>query len=72
MVMFKTKWYFSTLQSSSRNKRYRRDWKQCCAKVKTKYREVKNNNGNTGKGRQTCKFYSKLDVILGHRPAALL
>ena len=50
------------------------DWKQCRAKVKnlkTKYREVKDNNGKTGKGRQTCKFYCKLDAILGHRPASV-
>ena len=39
--------------------------------LKTKYREVKDNNGKTAKGRQTCKFYSKLDVILGHRPASV-
>ena len=31
---------------------------------------MKDNNGKTGKGRQTCKFYSQLDVILGHRPAS--
>ena len=51
-----------------------RDWKHCHAKVKnlkTKYREVKDNNGKTGKGRQTCKFYSKLDAILDHRPASV-
>ena len=39
--------------------------------LKTKYREVKDNNGKTGKGRQTCKFYTRLDVILGHRPASV-
>ena len=51
-----------------------RDWTQCRAKIKnlkTRYREVKDNNGKTGKGRQTCKFYSKLDEILGHRPASV-
>ena len=51
-----------------------RDWKQCRAKVKnlkTKYRESKDNNNKTGRGRQTCKFYRELDGILGHRPASV-
>lgn len=42
------------------------DWKQCRAKVK-----VKDNNGKTGRGRQSCKFYDKLDQILGHKPASM-
>ena len=35
------------------------EWKQCRAKVKnlkTQYREIKDNNGKTGRGRQSCKF----------------
>ena len=53
---------------------YERDWKQCRAKIKnlkTKYREVKDNNGGTGRGRKSCKFYLELDEILGHRPASV-
>ena len=53
---------------------YERDWKQCRAKIKnlkTKYREVKDHNGETGRGRITCKFYKELDRILGHRPASV-
>ena len=52
---------------------YEREWKQCRAKVKnlkTKYREVKDNNDKTGRERKTCKFYRELDEILGHRPAS--
>ena len=52
---------------------YERDWKQCRAKIKnlkTKYREVKDHNSETGRGRKTCKFYNELDKILGHRPAS--
>ena len=50
------------------------DWKQCRAKIKnlkTKYREIKDHNGETGRGRKTCKFYKELDRILGHRPASV-
>ena len=53
---------------------YERDWKQCRAKIKnlkTNYREVKDHNGETGRGRKTCKFYKELDRILGHRPASV-
>ena len=32
--------------------------------------KVKDHNGVTGNGRRTCKFYDKLDAILGHRPAS--
>ena len=39
--------------------------------LKTKYREVKDHNRETGRGRITCKFYAELDRILGHRPASV-
>ncbi len=35
------------------------------------YREIKDNNKETGRGRKTCKFYCQLDAILGHRPATI-
>ena len=38
---------------------------------KTKYREIKDNNNKTGRGRKSCKFYKELDKILGHRPASV-
>ena len=47
------------------------EWKQCRDKIKnlkTQYKDIKDNN-ETGRGRKTCKFYSLLDSILGHRPA---
>ena len=50
-----------------------RDWQQCKAKVKNlkqDYKKIKDHNGVTANGRQTCKFYDKLDAILGHRPAS--
>ena len=37
--------------------------------MKKSYRDVKDHNSETGRGRKTCKFYEELDEILGHRPA---
>ena len=47
---------FQRIAKQLKEQGIQRDWKQCRAKVKnlkTKYREVKDNNGKTGKGRQT-------------------
>ena len=51
---------------------YNRDWQQCRTKIKNQKRNtvVKDHNGETGRGRKTCKFFSELDTILGHRPAS--
>ena len=52
---------------------FTRDWQQCKAKIKNlkfDYKKVKDHNGVTGNGRKTCKFFGKLDAILGHRPAS--
>ena len=35
------------------------------------YRQTKDHNGQTGRGRKVCKFYRELDSILGHRPASV-
>ena len=53
---------------------YHRDWKQCRDKIKnlkTKYKEIKDNNGETGRGRKSCKFFDEMDRILGHRPTSV-
>jgi len=53
---------------------YRYGWQQCRSKIKNlkaEYRKVKDHNGETGRGRKTCKFYKELDNILGHRPASV-
>ena len=39
--------------------------------LKNNYREVKDHNGETGRGRKVCKFYKELDVIMGHRPVSV-
>ena len=52
---------------------FRRDWKQCKAKIKNMkqdYKKIKDHNTVTGNGRQTSKFFDKLDCILGHRPGS--
>ena len=38
--------------------------------LKKEYRQTKDHNGQTGRGRKTCKFYRELDNILGHQPAS--
>ena len=53
---------------------YNREWEQCKTKIKNlkkEYRQVKDHNGETGRGRKTCKFFKELDSILGHRPASV-
>ena len=40
-------------------------------KQKKEYRQTKDHNGQTGRGRKVCKFYRELDNILGHRPASV-
>ena len=50
-----------------------RDWQQYKAKTKNlkqDHKKIKDHNGVPGNGRQTSKFYDKLDAILGHRPAS--
>ena len=47
---------------------YECDWLHCRAKfknLKVDYKKVKDYNGGTGKNRRTCKFFKKLDAILG-------
>ena len=39
-------------------------------KLKKDCKKIKDHSGVTGNGRQTCKFYDKLDCILGHRPTS--
>ena len=53
---------------------YDRDWQQCRTKIKNlkkDYRTTKDHNGQTGRGRKTCRFFKELDNILGHRPASV-
>ena len=65
---------FNDIATKMREKGYERDWKQCRTKIKNlkkEYRQTKDHNGQTGRGRKVCKFYRELDDILGHRPASM-
>ena len=65
---------FSSIAKKMEEKGYDRDWLQCRNKIKNlkkEYRQIKDHNGQTGRGRKTCKFYKELDGILGHRPASV-
>ena len=66
----RNKLVFQKVAQRLREKNVNRDWKQCRDKVKnlkTKYREVKDHNAETGRGRQNYKFYEQLDCILVSR-----
>ena len=65
---------YDEIARKMREQRYSRNTEQCRNKVKNLkklYREVKDNNKETGRGRKTCKFFEELDLILGHRPATV-
>ena len=65
---------FNDIAAKMREKGYERDWQQCRTKIKNlkkEYRQIKDHNGQTGRGRKVCKFYKELDSILGHRPASV-
>ena len=38
-------------------------------KLSMEYKKVKDNNNQTGNNRKTCKFYERLDNVLGNKPA---
>lgn len=51
---------------------HRRTWLQRQRKVKSlkaKFKEAKDSNQRSGRGRITCPFYEELDRILGDRPS---
>ena len=63
---------FENISKKMKELGHNRDWQQCRVKIKNmkkSYRDVKDHNSETGRGRKTCKFYKELDAILGHRPA---
>ena len=65
---------FEEIAKKLQEQGYTRDLDQCRNKIKNlkkEYRSVKDNNGETERGRKTCKFYKELDEILGHRPASV-
>ena len=64
---------YKKMSKDMKEKGFSRDAEQCKAKVrnlKTEYRQAKDNNNKTGRGRKTFKHYDELDAVLGHRPAS--
>ena len=37
--------------------------------MRAEYKKVKENNNETVNNRKTCKFYERLDSVLGNKPA---
>ena len=63
---------FTSISEILKENGYDCDWLQCRAKIKKveSRLQVKDYNGGTGKNRKTCKFFGKLDAIVGHKPAS--
>ena len=63
---------FEEISKRLRQAGIEKDWQQCRAKVKnlkSLYKKVKDSNGRSGRGRNSCHFFDDLDAILGSRPA---
>ena len=43
---------------------------QCREKIKSDYKQAKDNNNRLGRGTTICAFYNQLDAILGCRPSS--
>ncbi|XP_061177434.1 zinc finger and SCAN domain-containing protein 29-like [Saccostrea echinata] len=64
---------YKTISSEMTDKGYKRTPEQCKVRMHTlkrSYRQCKGNTKESGKGRKTCKYFEKLDAILGTRPAS--
>ena len=70
----RNKTVYATISKKMIEKGCKKSLIQCRTKIKNlkkEYRNVKDHNGETGRGRRTCKHYEMLDSILGHRPASV-
>lgn len=70
--MYRNKSIYESILRSLRERGFRRTWVQCQRKIKslkTKYKEIKDNNNKSGTGRNNCPFYDLLDSILGDKPS---
>ena len=53
---------FVGIQKKLTEQGYEREWQQCRSELKNlkaEYRKVKDNNGETGRGRKTCKVLQR-------------
>lgn len=63
---------FDSISREMSERGHRRTWLQRQRKVKSlkaKFKEAKDSNQRSGRGRITCPFYEELDRILGDRPS---
>ena len=59
---------FERISKQLKEAGYDKDYLQCRAEIKNLkalYKRAKDNNGCSGRGRKVCKFYDKIDDILG-------
>ena len=64
--------FFQKMSDELRKQGYNRTWEKCREKVKKlkkQYKEVIDNNKETGRKRKTFKYFTEMDGVLGHRPA---
>uniref|UniRef100_A0A3Q3D1Y8 Myb/SANT-like DNA-binding domain-containing protein n=1 Tax=Hippocampus comes TaxID=109280 RepID=A0A3Q3D1Y8_HIPCM len=65
---------FLKIGEKMRSEGFHRTGDQCRLKIKglrQEYKKITDNNKTSGRGRKTCKFYDRLNDILGHRPASV-
>ena len=63
---------FESISRRMNDASFERTANQCREKIKklrAEYKKVKDNNNQTGNNRKTCKFYERLDNVLGSKPA---
>lgn len=63
---------FENIATEMTERGHRRTWQQCQRKIKSlksKFKEAKDSNQRSGRGRVTCPFYNELDLVLGDKPS---
>ena len=63
---------YKKISQKLQEKGYERTWDQCRQKMKKlrkDYKDVVDNNGETGRKRKTFKYFDEIDAVLGCRPA---
>ncbi|XP_025767851.1 trihelix transcription factor GTL2-like [Oreochromis niloticus] len=70
--LYRNRAVFECIAKEMIERGHRRTWLQCQRKIKSlraKFKEAKDINKRTGRGRVTCPFYDELDRILGDKPS---
>ncbi|XP_035985939.1 spore coat protein SP96-like [Fundulus heteroclitus] len=69
---YRNRGIFENISREMADRGYKRSWIQCQWKIKSlraKYKEAKDINKRSGRGRVTCSFYEELDRVLGDKPS---